>query len=231
MAGLGGLLLGWLGAAGSYELPIFLRLALWIGLCLIAAIFAYLIEAGLSRAMLRNRAPLSWWFLLSLGLAVAMVPIIFLLNSAGGVAPIEMLPTFLGNSLIISAALTASRMAIGEIMSIRANSGRKMPDKPSILKKLNPGLHDAKLKALKSEGHYVQVFTDKGNELLLMRFRDAIAETDECEGMQVHRCWWVSRSAITEMIHKDGRLELEIGEDIRVPVSRSYRAAWRRVGW
>ncbi len=228
---LGGLILGWLGAAGSYDQPLIIRVAIWLGLCAIAAVFALFIEAGLLRSGLRNRGPIIWWIALAGCLALAMVPIIFLLNSLGGTAPLAMLPTFLGNSLIISGALAAVRMTIGEILSARMATDTGSSAQPPILIRLKPALREAQLKALKSEGHYVQVFTDAGNEMVLMRFGDAIAEAKGCEGMQVHRSWWVARSAVADSLQSDGKIELDIGDGILVPVSRSYRSAWREANW
>jgi len=72
--------------------------------------------------------------------------------------------------------------------------------------------------------HYVDVFTDRGIETLLLRFRDAIDELDDIPGLQVHRSHWVSEQAVCGLEIDAGRLFLRLTDDSRVPVSRGYRA-------
>ncbi|MCL4673539.1 MAG: LytTR family transcriptional regulator [Sphingomonadaceae bacterium] len=50
--------------------------------------------------------------------------------------------------------------------------------------------------ALQSEDHYVRVHGETASELILIRLRDAIAEMDGVEGVQVHRSWWIARDAV-----------------------------------
>lgn len=77
--------------------------------------------------------------------------------------------------------------------------------------------------ALKAEEHYTRVFTDKGETLILMRFRDALALLDELGGVQTHRSYWVN-SAYVEEVLRDGRSSaVRLTTGLEVPVSRSYR--------
>jgi DNA-binding LytR/AlgR family response regulator len=84
------------------------------------------------------------------------------------------------------------------------------------------------LLALKAEGHYLQVYTDAGSDLILYRLSDALLEVGAGDGAQVHRSWWVASSALSPQRHRD-RLVLTNG--IEVPVSRSFRVAARQRGW
>ncbi|MBV1866331.1 MAG: LytTR family transcriptional regulator DNA-binding domain-containing protein [Marinosulfonomonas sp.] len=72
--------------------------------------------------------------------------------------------------------------------------------------------------------HYVDVFTDRGTETLLLRFRDAIDELDDIPGLQVHRSHWVAEDAVSGLEREAGRLFVRLSDDSRVPVSRGYRA-------
>lgn len=233
--GLGGLFLALIGATDSYQYSLTLRLSLWLGLCAVAWFFAFAIEAAIKSAGARWQRPIVWWAALSACLAAAMVPVIFLVNSNRSEAPWGDLWLFAGNSIAISAALTAIRMVVGnmfaEPVSAQIPAAESGAGTPAILGRLTPALQTARLLALESEGHYVRVITDTGSELVLIRLRDAMAEVGAVEGMQVHRSWWLAREAVGETRSRDGKLEVSIGEDRWVPISRSYRAAWREAGW
>lgn len=79
-----------------------------------------------------------------------------------------------------------------------------------------------KLLCLEMSDHYLNVHTDKGQHLLLMRFKDALTALNEYPGMQTHRSWWVAHDAITK-VEKNGRkIQLCLSNDIIAPVSRTF---------
>ncbi len=236
--GAGGLFLGFIGATDSYQYALPVRLGFWLGLCGVAGLLAVSIEAALARFVLRKRGMVIWWAALTLCLALAMVPVIFLVNSTGASSPIADLPVFARNSLAISAALVALRLGIGALLSQSqvsaaptAATGEQDQAQAPILRRLPGALQSTRLLALKSEGHYVQVYTDMGNHLLLMRFGDAVDETAPIDGMQVHRSWWIARAAIGSVERSEGKWEIVVGESLKVPVSRTYRSKLRDKGW
>ena len=55
---------------------------------------------------------------------------------------------------------------------------------------------------LHMQDHYVEVHTDEGSDLLLLRFRDALRELDGLDGAQVHRSHWVARSAVAGVVRQ-----------------------------
>lgn len=255
---MGGVFLALVGATGSYRYGLDSRLALWLGLCAVAGIIAIVVETALVGAGLRSRNPIIWWGALALALGVAMIPVIFLVNATGQSSPIGNIGEFARNSIAISAALTALRLAIGRLIAAPVSLPRtdRAPDPlpegaarpapppkrlsetpppassaaspgPALVERLPLALQQAELQALKSEGHYVQVYTSLGRHMLLMRLGDAIALTSGIDGLQVHRSWWVSRDAVIDTRTASGKLELQIDPETWVPVSRSYRAAWR----
>ncbi|HYD64994.1 LytTR family DNA-binding domain-containing protein [Azospirillum sp.] len=88
------------------------------------------------------------------------------------------------------------------------------------------------LVALEMEDHYVRVHTANGSDLLLMRLRDAVAELEGFDGLQVHRSYWVAAAAVTGVERKpDGKLTLVLSTGLKVPVSRSFAPAVRAAGW
>lgn len=90
------------------------------------------------------------------------------------------------------------------------------------LKRLAPKHQRATLIAIKSEDHYLRVFTDVGDELILMRLSDAISVLAGADGMQTHRSWWVANHAISDMTRKQGKLVIQCHNELEVPVSRTY---------
>ena len=76
---------------------------------------------------------------------------------------------------------------------------------------------------LQMEDHYLRATTARGADLILIRFRDALQELSEYDGMQVHRSWWVARNAVTKVSRQGRKLELVMTDDTRVPVSAAYR--------
>ena len=84
---------------------------------------------------------------------------------------------------------------------------------------------------LHMQDHYVEVHTDQGSDLLLLRFRDALRELDGLDGAQVHRSHWVARAAVAGVERRSGRIALRLVNGNRVPVSRSFAPALRDRGW
>ncbi|MEL7178121.1 MAG: LytTR family DNA-binding domain-containing protein, partial [Pseudomonadota bacterium] len=55
----------------------------------------------------------------------------------------------------------------------------------------------------------------------------AVAELGACDGMQVHRSWWVARTAIGALDRAAGRSVLRLRDGRAVPVSRGNEKAVR----
>lgn len=85
--------------------------------------------------------------------------------------------------------------------------------------------------ALEMEDHYVRVHTALGNELVLMRMRDAIAELDGIDGLQVHRSWWVARGAVSDVQREGRNVRLALDTGVEAPVSRANVQVLKDAGW
>jgi DNA-binding LytR/AlgR family response regulator len=82
------------------------------------------------------------------------------------------------------------------------------------------------------QDHYVEVHTAAGSELLLLRFRDALREVEDVDGLQVHRSHWVARNAVVGVERRGGgRIVLRLVNGSRVPVSRSFAPVLKAQGW
>ncbi|MEO5615629.1 MAG: LytTR family DNA-binding domain-containing protein [Cypionkella sp.] len=96
------------------------------------------------------------------------------------------------------------------------------PPLPRLLQRLDvaaPG----DLWSISVRDHYVDVQTSCGITSLLMRFSDAIAETDPVEGAQIHRSHWVAWEAV-QVVERDGaKLFAVLAGGSRLPVSKNHR--------
>lgn len=93
------------------------------------------------------------------------------------------------------------------------------------LRRLPPAL-GRDLLSLQMQDHYVQARTALGTTLILMRFRDAVAELGHA-GLQVHRSWWAAFDAM-EALDRDGRsARLRLRGGATLPVSRACLPAVR----
>ena len=78
------------------------------------------------------------------------------------------------------------------------------------------------LLCLEMDDHYLKVHTDKGQHLVLMRFKDALEKLSAFSGFQTHRSWWVAEGAISK-INKQGRkYKIILTNHLQVPVSKTY---------
>ena len=76
--------------------------------------------------------------------------------------------------------------------------------------------------SLSAQDHYVEVTTELGAELCLLRLSDAIAQTTPEDGFQIHRSHWIAKSAIVELKTKGstGHVRLTDGRTLNVSQSR-----------
>jgi hypothetical protein len=82
---------------------------------------------------------------------------------------------------------------------------------------------NAILLGIKAEQHYIKIWSDQGNDLVRYRFKDLEAILEPCNGLQVHRSWWVNLDKVQKIYSNGRRLELFIRDDLVVPVSAAYR--------
>jgi hypothetical protein len=81
--------------------------------------------------------------------------------------------------------------------------------------------------AVQAQDHYLEVTTLKGQCLVLMRLGDAVRDLAPLPGMQVHRSWWISLAHVARVDKGANGPEIVMVTGARVPVGRSYRAAFR----
>lgn len=92
-------------------------------------------------------------------------------------------------------------------------------------------LRSATLVAAASEDHYLRVYTDAGETLILLRLVDALAELALVPGAQTHRSWWVARDAVQWVERGAGKATLHLPGGVIAPVSRSFLPVLAAQGW
>jgi DNA-binding LytR/AlgR family response regulator len=78
------------------------------------------------------------------------------------------------------------------------------------------------------QDHYTEVVTNRGRELILLRFADAIRETGTVEGMRLHRSHWVAYAHVERLKRDNGKLFVVMQDGTAIPVSRPYAEDARR---
>lgn len=107
---------------------------------------------------------------------------------------------------------------------------RNVPDTPPLLARLKPGNRGAILR-LSAEDHYTRIITSHGQELLLLRFSDAVKEVGNTSGLRIHRSHWIADGHVAELRRTNGGLSLLTKDGTRLPVSRaSQKSARERFG-
>lgn len=253
-------ILGLTGPFGTYqELELLPRFAYWLALALVTFVAGYLaMRLTLGIVFGNAGAQLVRTVVAGIAAGVPVTLVVLLFNHAlfGGPVPqmAEVAKLFVNCSLIAAAVSFLSILAGRDARNVPANGDAPVaepagndakegapdrspplvsPSSQSARSALNDRLPHAirgKLAYLSMQDHYVEVHTDKGTTLVLMRLADAIREAGDIPGLQIHRSHWVAMDAVTGNRRKDGKLYLKLGESVLLPVSRSYANAVRKAG-
>jgi len=95
----------------------------------------------------------------------------------------------------------------------------------SALIALLPAKVGTEVLALHAEDHYVRVYTRLGSALVRYRFGDAMRDLEPLDGMQVHRSFWVRRTAVVAIDTQVNPWLITIDGGQQIPVSQAFRAA------
>ena len=143
--------------------------------------------------------------------------------------PLSALPELFWDTLLI--CIGSCFFATMVTRGLRATATAPGPAPVKFLERLPLKLRGAEVWAVEAEDHYLRLHTSRGQDLILLRLADAVAELEGIEGAQVHRSWWVARDAIIEARKGDGRATLTLKDGAEVPVSRTYAGQLREKRW
>jgi len=225
-----GVVLGFAGPFGTFEiLPTGGRIAYWVATVFVTYIFGFGISVLVDRLLGAGR-PL--WL---------RVPVMIVPAGIGATALVALLnltifgPAYVSWGAVLALtvqcfAVTAAVVVVSLITERPAETGvTAAPGPPPILERV-PLPQRGALLALIVEDHYVDIVTERGKTLVLMRLADAIRETTGVPGLQIHRSHWVACAAVVKTQRSDGKVVLELSNGLRLPVSRGYLPAARDAG-
>jgi hypothetical protein len=216
------------GAFGTESATLPVRLVYWLGLMILGWIWGSFVSRIFFR---RARETQSLWLRILLASLVLSVPFSAVVALAGiygmgGHYTFAELP-----ELVLKVTAISAVMISINVLAERQGMTSAGPKPAKFLERLPLKLRGGDVWAVEAEDHYLRLHTSKGQDLVLMRLSDAVAELEGIEGAQVHRSWWVAREAITEAVRGDGRATLTLKDGAEVPVSRTYARLLRERGW
>jgi DNA-binding LytR/AlgR family response regulator len=196
----------------------------WLG-----AIFGMLAARFAARIGLARRGYLIWGVATGVIMALPQLVVVWTGETVLSLDPVPLraFPNVVWDTLLF--CIGASVLAMLAMRGVRPSAKTAAP--PKFLERLPLKLRGCDLWAVEAEDHYLRLHTSKGQDLILLRLADAIAELDGIEGAQVHRSWWVARDAIAEAERGDGRATLTLKDGSQVPVSRTYAKMLRDRNW
>jgi hypothetical protein len=241
IAAIVGLLLTFVGALETGELPFLKRLAYWQILMLSGAMIGLGVsEAAEKWGKLRSQP----WAEMPLIAALIALPLTFMVVGTSSLFFTTRAPTaaafgaMFAITFFISLVMTALNYFIhwpGKVISETAQAAHAPHAETTSARfadRLPLPMRTANIIALEAEDHYLRVHFENGQStLILMRLSDAIAELPANSGAQTHRSWWVAKDAVRGVTKADGRATLTLTAPLEAPVSRSYYKALNDAGW
>lgn len=227
-----GVFLAMSGAFGLDAAPLLTRLAYWIGLCVAGAVVGTGVSTIVGRDGRADDRPWLYGTLVCIGITLPFTVVVWLVSELmfEGVPRLAALTGYLAPVFIVTAAMTALNFLVQRTPPETHAAAAGGPA-PRFLDRLPPRLRGAEIRAVEAEDHYLRLHTSKGEDLILMRLSDAVAELEGIEGAQTHRSWWVAKDAVESARRGDGRAILTLRGGIEAPVSRAYAKALRDAGW
>lgn len=230
-----GLLMGFLGPFGSDQLPALHGYIYWM-ICIVGG---GLIGIAGDEALLRPM-PAPWRR--TVGVSVVMTPAVSLLvlttehlltgepfRWSGG---LRLLPQVLPILLAVMVVRTLAWRRGPTRIETRTVVAQPLPEaEAAFRRRLSARRRSARLIAVEAHDHYLKVHTDAGEEMITLRFADALAELSRAHGWRVHRSWWVAADAVEGVRWKRGGGELRLVGGLVAPVSRTHAPVVKDAGW
>lgn len=230
--GLAIIVLGLSGPFGTFQsFDLAQRFAYW-GAMVVAAYATGQAVGSATMAMLPARPLPRWARVLAAGLITGL-PVTLVVLAVEDIAYWQLLPPEPFSVWLYTTVLTVVVMVAIVLIDerIKAAEGTSIPSpRPAAILERVPLPKRGRLLALVVEDHYVDIVTDRGKTLVLMRLADAVREVGDTVGLQVHRSHWVARDAVTKVRKADGRVTLELANGLELPVARSYIPRVREAG-
>ncbi len=227
-------LLGISGAFGTLEMPLSARMIYWCSSIVFCTLIANLVATILEFAIDSEAKPLIYH---AVFLAILALVLPFVIVGFNHLAlktelswksykylfiPVFAISIFMTILHFFIERIPLQSHAIAPIESAAAS-------RPKIFDRLEIRYRNANIFAVKSEDHYLRIFTSLGEAMILLRLYDAITELEGIEGVQTHRSWWVAIDAIDRLEKDYGKNRFILKSGIEVPISRGYAPTLKRL--
>jgi DNA-binding LytR/AlgR family response regulator len=211
-----------------------MRLLYWVPLMLAGTVLGLLAGEAISRQPRIGDNPVAAWAAITTAITVPATVAVWAVTGLmfGRGLNAAALPYFAGAVLPVSAAMTAIMMLVTRPGApTHAPPAGAAPATVRFAQRLPAKILGGAIWAVSAEDHYLRVHTSRGDDLVLMRLADAMAELEGLEGAQVHRSWWVARDGVAEVKRDGARVTLALKNGATAPVSRANVKALRDAGW
>ncbi len=228
-----GLFLGLLGPFGTIERGLVIRMTYWPIVIVGGGVI------GIAIDLLVTRRTTSFWPRLAADSLLMTLPVTVLVWEVSGLmlGPPGSQPHLFELAfqvfVISFGVMLLRQLAWRSVWTQRSAPETEAPAEVSdaFRRRLSAKRRAARLLAVEAEDHYLRVHTDAGDELITLRFSDALQELGGLAGYQTHRSWWVAAGAIEAVRWRRGRGELRLASGLTAPVSRTHTAVLKREGW
>lgn len=230
-----GLLMGVLGPFGSEIMPTHLKYGYWLAVILGGG----LIGVGLDETLGRRLSP-TWRRVIVVSVLMTPAVSLFVLLTAhlmlGQYVDVRGYMRLLSQVFVISLPIMAVHALVWRGPQVRVET-RTVIEPPlpqaeaAFRRRLSAKRRAARLIAVEAHDHYLRVHTDAGEELITLRFADALAELSHAHGYQTHRSWWVAADVIEAVRWRRGQGEARLAGGVTAPVSRTHASRLKEAGW
>lgn len=230
-----GLMMGFLAPFASDQAPVAGRYAHWMVVMVGGGLMAF----GMDEA-LRRRMSVTWRRLVVASVVMTLPTALLVIVSgrllAGGRISGAIYLDLLWQVWPILLAVMAVRALVWRRAPVRVETrtviAAPLPEAEArFRRRLSAKRRGARLIAVEAHDHYLKVHTDAGEELITLRFADALEELALAHGWRVHRSWWVAADAVEGARWRRGAGELRLVGGLVAPVSRTHRAMLKEAGW
>lgn len=230
-----GLLMGFLGPFASERAPIVGRYVYWL-ICMVGGgLIGVVLDERLDR-----RVPETWRRVAVV--SVLMTPLVSLHVLAtehlvmGGPFGWAGYGRLLWQVWPISLAVMVVRALVWRRLPARVETrtvvAPPLPEaEAAFRRRLSAKRRGARLIAVEAHDHYLKVHTDAGEDLITLRFADALSELERAHGWRVHRSWWVAAEAVEAVRWRRGAGVVRLAGGLEAPVSRTYAPVLKDAGW
>jgi hypothetical protein len=224
-----------IGPYGTSAMPTTPRVAYWLLCILGGGVIGVAIDETLGR-----RLPPPLWRRIAATSVTMTPPVGLLVMGIGRLVTGRPQPTFslesFGQVLVICVLVMGLRTLTWRpartVVQTRTIFAPPLPEAEAEFRRcLSSKRRAARLIAVEAEDHYLRVHTDAGEELVTMRFADALALLSAAAGFQTHRSWWVAADAIESLRWNKGVGQARLVGGLVAPVSRSHALTLKAAGW